>query len=301
MTNDADWNYTDNMKPVADAGGDINQVYTKIVRLDASSSYDPDGKIVKFVWDFGDGQSAEGMTIDHTYNQYGTYNASLLVVDNDGATDTDEIQVTITLQGPGGSGGSFSPRPILELTIDAPDEITIAPGESKSVTISVKSTGQSDVYDVDAEVDGPNDWISKDEFTLGDIGSGKSKNFAFTIEVPEDEEEGEEIIRFKASGNNVKAKTVEMILNIKKPEEPLPSGEDGGESPTGLFLLDPNVIAGLVVILLVAIGAGYHYGKKGKTSKPNATTKTTQLEATSETPKKPESDGSGAEFSIEYK
>ncbi len=49
---------------------------------------DSDGKVVSYVWDFGDGSGAEGSTPKHTYKQGGTYLISCTVKDNRGVTIT---------------------------------------------------------------------------------------------------------------------------------------------------------------------------------------------------------------------
>jgi len=54
------------------------------ITFDASSSYDPDGTIVKYEWDFGDGNSAEGVVVTHAYSEAGEYTVTLRVMDNDG-------------------------------------------------------------------------------------------------------------------------------------------------------------------------------------------------------------------------
>jgi len=58
------------------------------VSLNASGSYDSDGSITSYVWDFGDGSSGTGVTASHTYSNSGTYTARLIVSDNHGATGT---------------------------------------------------------------------------------------------------------------------------------------------------------------------------------------------------------------------
>ena len=57
-------------------------------RFDGSSSADADGTLVRHAWSFGDGASAEGPVVSHTYNTPGLYAATLTVTDNDGATAT---------------------------------------------------------------------------------------------------------------------------------------------------------------------------------------------------------------------
>ena len=56
--------------------------------FNASSSYDRDGTIFSYDWDFGDGTSGTGMIINHTYSENGTYNVTLTVLDNDGKQGT---------------------------------------------------------------------------------------------------------------------------------------------------------------------------------------------------------------------
>ncbi|HEY64927.1 MAG TPA: S8 family serine peptidase [Caldilineae bacterium] len=68
--------------------------------FDASGSSDPDGSIVSYAWDFGDGSTGSGVTVSHTYGTAGTYTVVLTVSDDDGATDTDSQQVTVS-QGEG--------------------------------------------------------------------------------------------------------------------------------------------------------------------------------------------------------
>ncbi|MCK4477127.1 PKD domain-containing protein, partial [Candidatus Bathyarchaeota archaeon] len=60
----------------------------EIIYFNASDSYDPDGTIVSYLWDFGDGANATGITADHLYADNGSYTVTLTVTDNDGATDT---------------------------------------------------------------------------------------------------------------------------------------------------------------------------------------------------------------------
>ena len=67
------------------------------VTFDASDSFDFDGKIVAYAWDFnGDGKpDATGVKVTHTFTTPGTYKVTLTVTDNDGNTDslTDTITV----------------------------------------------------------------------------------------------------------------------------------------------------------------------------------------------------------------
>jgi PKD repeat protein len=64
--------------------------------VDSSSSTDSDGTIVARSWDFGDGGTATTNTANHLYADAGTYQVSLTVTDNDGATNTVTQPVTVT-------------------------------------------------------------------------------------------------------------------------------------------------------------------------------------------------------------
>ncbi|WP_457591413.1 PKD domain-containing protein, partial [Geoglobus sp.] len=68
---------------------------TDLIIFDASSSYDPDGSIVSYSWDFGDGSSASGVTVSHIYASNGVYTVNLTVTDDDGLSDTVSKQVVI--------------------------------------------------------------------------------------------------------------------------------------------------------------------------------------------------------------
>ena len=66
--------------------------------FDATSSYDPDGIITSYAWDFGDGNTGTGASVMHTYATTGTYNVSLTITDDSMATDiaTESIDVQFT-------------------------------------------------------------------------------------------------------------------------------------------------------------------------------------------------------------
>ncbi len=51
------------------------------VPFSAARSTDADGEIVSYTWEFGDGATAEGMDVDHTFAEVGQYHVRLLVDD----------------------------------------------------------------------------------------------------------------------------------------------------------------------------------------------------------------------------
>jgi len=54
------------------------------ILMDGSASYDNDGTITDYSWDFGDGATASGATTAHTYATGGLFDVVLTVTDNDG-------------------------------------------------------------------------------------------------------------------------------------------------------------------------------------------------------------------------
>ncbi|WP_019136384.1 PKD domain-containing protein [Cellulomonas massiliensis] len=72
------------------------------VTVDASPSSDGDGSVVSRTWTFGDGASGSGVTATHTYAAGGTYDVTLTVTDDDGASAQTTRQVTVAAPPPTG-------------------------------------------------------------------------------------------------------------------------------------------------------------------------------------------------------
>jgi len=96
------------------------------ITLDASTSTDPDGSLVSYAWNLGDGSTASGSTTEHTFGASGSYSISVTVTDDAGASDdfTADIEVSAPVAPPSGPAyGSYPsgyPMPMVPGT-DAPD------------------------------------------------------------------------------------------------------------------------------------------------------------------------------------
>jgi PKD repeat protein len=86
----------ENQAPVAEFQADpLNGLVPLVVTFDASASSDPEGTIVSYDWDFGDGEQASGMMADHTYNSPGSFVVTLTVTDEHGAQASKSESVEV--------------------------------------------------------------------------------------------------------------------------------------------------------------------------------------------------------------
>ena len=67
------------------------------VFFDAGPSSDPVGDGLSYAWAFGDGASASGATVEHTYDAPGSYTVRLTVTDATGTTDVTAVQLPVGL------------------------------------------------------------------------------------------------------------------------------------------------------------------------------------------------------------
>ena len=84
-------------------------VVNQTITFNASDSYDPDGTIEKYGWNFGDNTTATGEIVTHSYFSLGNYTVTLTVTDKEGATNTITEKITVL------------PVPPMELTLTYKD------------------------------------------------------------------------------------------------------------------------------------------------------------------------------------
>jgi PKD repeat protein len=115
-----------NQPPVADAGPDQTVSAGQLVNFSGEGSYDPDGNIENYVWDFGDGSVGTGITISHTYDNPGIYTVTLSVTDDNGSVGTDTAVITV-----------------LEVTVNQPPVADAGPDQYTRKNSPVKFDGRA--------------------------------------------------------------------------------------------------------------------------------------------------------------
>lgn len=100
------------------------------ITFDGSDSYDSDGYIVEYLWDFGDGETGNGSIVTHQFQMSKAYTVILQVEDDDG--DTDETSHTIVIN---------NQAPVASISVD---QQYIEPGD----TVTFDGT---DSYDPDGD------------------------------------------------------------------------------------------------------------------------------------------------------
>ena len=103
--------------------------------FDATTSSDSDGTVDDYAWDFGDGQTGTGSAANHVYEEPGTYTISLVVTDNEAATDdASSTQVVVgqpaasTVSYVGGAvnqGNAATPNVTTPTTVSAGDRLVL--------------------------------------------------------------------------------------------------------------------------------------------------------------------------------
>ena len=89
-----------NEPPVAVATSDVSSGKVILtVNFQGDQSSDPDGSIVEYGWDFGDGTGSTGLNPSHDYDVVGTYICVLTVTDDKGMTDSAQLDITVRKSG----------------------------------------------------------------------------------------------------------------------------------------------------------------------------------------------------------
>jgi PKD repeat protein len=175
------------------------------VSFDASASYDPDGNIRTYAWNFGDDSSGSGKTTSHTYEAAGTYTVTLTVTDNDGQKDTYDRNITVEAR------GDVDP-PVADVQTDNKNVKTGA-------TVTFNGGGSSDNVGVVSY-----EW---------DFGDGTTGTGAVAIHTYADAGTYNVILTVKDAAENSNAATFQMIVD----------GAAAAAAPFPFWILIPVIAA----------------------------------------------------------
>ena len=87
--------------PVANPKGPYTGFTHQEIYFNGSSSYDADGTITNYTWNFGDGEKSYETNPTHIYALPGVYNVTLTVTDDDGLLNSKKTTATIILDSDG--------------------------------------------------------------------------------------------------------------------------------------------------------------------------------------------------------
>jgi len=149
-----------------------NPSINESITFNATASSDPDGNIVNYTWDFGDGNitSVTEPIINHKYSSGGNYTVTLNVTDNDGVwsitsksltvhelnhdiavTNVEpsktvvcqgySMKINVTVENQGDYNETFNVTVYANTTIVETKEITLTSGNSTTITFNWNTTG----------------------------------------------------------------------------------------------------------------------------------------------------------------
>ena len=102
--------YTSSVKkfPVAILNGPYAGFTNHSIIVNGSKSYDIDGNIINYTWNFSDGTILYGKIVAHSYNKSGVYNITLTVKDNEGLININTTIANIILYSDDGGGSGIT-------------------------------------------------------------------------------------------------------------------------------------------------------------------------------------------------
>lgn len=215
------------------------------VTFNASASYDPDGTITQYLWDFGDGKkvSETDPVSTHAFTTAGIYTVTLIVMDNDAQIDTASELLAV----------KQIIRDVAVVSVTpSPTEVTM--GQNVTVIVVVKNDGNvSETFNVAAYY---NNTVMGTQ-PVSNLAPGTTQSRSFTWNTA-GVAEGEYTIKAVASAVSGETDT----------------SDNTGTAPTKVKVTAPPrfpielVIAAVVVAIIIIGASAYIYFTKKKTPKP---------------------------------
>jgi methanogen extracellular protein (TIGR04279 family) len=180
-----------NSAPVAVISGPATTVEGDSVTFSGAGSYDTDGTIIGYFWNFGDGSTGVGASASHTYTTPGTYTVTLRVTDNNSAEGTATSTIVVN--------ANHAPT------------CTISTSDGKiNEAISFSGAGM--------DIDGT---IASYSWNFGDGSSGSGASTAHTYTV-----EGTYTVTLTVTDNKGKTGTATASVRVYPPSPTLEEIED---------------------------------------------------------------------------
>lgn len=171
-----------------------------VVKLSGAGSSDADGEVVEHRWDFGDGEKATGVAVEHVFAALGDYVVRLTVVDDDGASA--EAQAPIKVAGCPVYGGAVvqgkldaaalteasglalsrsAPGVLWTHNDSDPDGPRLYTFTTAGAPLGVYSLQGAKVRDWEDMALGPGPVPDQDYLYVGDIGDNEEKYASITV------------------------------------------------------------------------------------------------------------------------
>ncbi|MDD5043736.1 MAG: lamin tail domain-containing protein [Patescibacteria group bacterium] len=164
-----------NQKPLAVINAPTEVLVGELIAFDASDSSDPENGDLKYLWDFGDGQTSAEMSPLYFYNAPGQYKISLTATDPE--KQTGQTSILITVAGDGGVGG---PEEFIDDYLGLSQSIIInefspnPAGSDSAEFIELKNIGATAInlagWSIDDEEGGSKPYVFKNETIIGPGG-----------------------------------------------------------------------------------------------------------------------------------
>lgn len=136
----------------------------EVVTFDASFSYQANGNIVNYKWDFGDGSKGEGLVVKHSYAKPGEYFITLTVTDAAGNKKRKKRLVTVI---------TGIPKKIIyetDMCLDADDvgALAMLHGLANNDEVDLLAVGFNEVHPRGAAaIDAMNTWYGRGDIPVG--------------------------------------------------------------------------------------------------------------------------------------
>ena len=215
-----------NLKPLATVSADpLTGDAPLTVQFDAAASTDSDGQIVSYTWSFGDGATAKGATVTHTYLQAGIYTASVTVVDDEGASAAASVIITVKA---------------VDLGTTAP--IPVATADATAVTV-----GQGVSFDASQSEDPDGGSITAYTWNFGDgdTASGSFVQHSFDLE-------GTYTVRLTVTDDEGVSEQTSLQIVVVAQDADLPASTS--QQYSGGITVNGEVIEGVVLEVFDAQG-----------------------------------------------